>query len=98
MIDKKEIRYLTVILLVAFVLRLYYLFQPMRYDEAFGFILFFSQPLSFSLSHYVAPNNHLLYNIFAHPLYILLGNFEWVIRLPAFLSGLLVIPAGYYLI
>lgn len=98
MIDKKEIRYLTVILLVAFVLRLYYLFQPMRYDEAFGFILFFSQPLSFSLSHYVAPNNHLLYNIFAHPLYVLLGNSEWVMRLPAFLFGLLIIPAGYYLI
>jgi len=96
--DKKERGYLAIILLTAFVLRLYYIFQPMRYDEAFGFLFFFSQPLSFSLSHYIAPNNHLLYNIFAHPLYILLGNFEWVIRLPAFLSGLLVIPAGYYLI
>ncbi|MDP8215714.1 MAG: glycosyltransferase family 39 protein [Candidatus Kaelpia imicola] len=96
--DRRERGYLALVVLIALGLRLYYICQPMRYDEAFGFLFFFSQPLSFSLSHYIAPNNHLLYNLFAHPLYVLLGDSEWVMRIPSFLFGLLLIPAGYYLI
>ncbi|MDP8253401.1 MAG: glycosyltransferase family 39 protein [Candidatus Kaelpia aquatica] len=96
--DKREKWYLAVLILIALGLRLYYVFQPMRYDEAFGFLFFFSQPLSFSLSHYIAPNNHLLYNLFAHPLYVLLGDSEWVMRMPSLLFGLLLIPASYCLI
>ena len=49
---------LLAVVAVGAILRLIFLFQPMRYDEAFSFLFFASRPLSEGLSDYAAPNNH----------------------------------------
>ena len=76
-------------------LRLAYLFQPMRYDESFTMLAFSSQPLSTGLSSYPFPNNHLFHTLLVHLTSALFGNSPAVLRLPAFLAGVALIPVGY---
>jgi hypothetical protein len=78
-------------------LRLVFLGQPMRYDEALTFNEFASRPLYYGLSFYPDPNNHLLNTLLMHVAYVALGNQTWVLRLPAFVAGVLLIPATYAL-
>jgi hypothetical protein len=75
-------------------LRCHYLNQPIKYDEALGFVTA-SAPLTQSLSRGYFPNNHLLYTILAHGCLGVLGRSEWAMRLPAMLAGVLMIPATW---
>ncbi|MBV9356675.1 MAG: glycosyltransferase family 39 protein [Chloroflexi bacterium] len=75
--------------------RLVYLQQPIRYDEAFTFTEFASRPLYYALSFYPEPNNQLLHTLLVHVSYLAFGNQLWAIRLPAFLAGVLTVPATY---
>jgi dolichyl-phosphate-mannose-protein mannosyltransferase len=83
--------------LVGAALRIVFLSQPMRYDEALTFNEFASRPLYYGLSFYPDPNNHLLNTLLMHVGYTLLGNQPWVLRLPAFLAGVVLVPATYWL-
>jgi len=83
-----------VILLAAF-LRIPLLSQPMRYDEASTITMYASKPLYVGLSFYTEPNNHLFHTFLVHLTYVLFGNRPWALRLPAFLAGLLLVPATY---
>src|SRR5262249_57060768 len=74
-------------------LRLLFTGQPMRYDEALSFNEFASRPLYYGLSFYPEPNNHLLNTLLMHLAYVTLGNQPWVLRLPALLAGVLLVPA-----
>src|SRR5450631_3222237 len=47
----------------AVVLRIAHLRQPMRYDEAWTFVHYASQPLSVALSDYSFPNNHVFHSL-----------------------------------
>jgi hypothetical protein len=76
-------------------LRLVYLSQPMRYDEAYTFLVFAMRPFGYIVSNYPVPNNHVLHTLLVALAYRLLGGAPWVIRLPAFLAGLLLVPATY---
>jgi hypothetical protein len=87
---------ITAIILIALVVRLHYLNQPMRYDEAYSYNAFASRPLSYGLSHYPRPNNHLLNTLFMHFSTSVFGSSPWAIRLPAFVAGVLLIPATYW--
>src|SRR5262249_48551559 len=78
-------------------LRLLFTGQPMRYDEALSFNEFASRPLYYGLSFYPEPNNHLLNTLLMHVAYVTLGNQPWVLRLPALLAGVLLVPATYVL-
>ena len=84
--------------LLAAGLRFAFIFQPMMHDEAVNYMYFASHPLSFGLSHYPYPNNHLLNTLLVHFTTRLMGNSPFVIRLPAFVAGILLIPATYFLI
>ena len=95
-IPRRESRWLMVVLAVGALLRLVFLQQPMRYDEAFSFLYFVSQPLSVGLSDYSLPNNHLFHSLLAHVAYLLLGPQPWVLRLPAFGAGIALIAATYF--
>lgn len=75
------------ILLVAVGLRLLYLFQPICSDEAKAYYAWTARPFLLAISDYRAPQ-HLLYTVLSYPLVRLLGNAEWVIRLPAFAAGI----------
>jgi hypothetical protein len=83
--------------LVGLVLRLAFLQQPMRYDEALSFNEFASRPLYYALSFYPEPNNHLLNTLLVHLLYAVLGSDPWVLRVPALVAGVLLVPATYTL-
>lgn len=86
---------LLTVVVIGIVVRMMFLFQPMRYDEAFTFLKFASPPLAEGLSDYSHPNNHLFHTLLVHGAYLALGNRPWVIRLPALFAGVLLIPAGY---
>src|SRR5439155_24862037 len=82
-------------MLLAAGLRLAFMSQPMRYDEALTFNEFASRPLYYGLSFYPDPNNHLLNTLLMPVAYVGLGNQPWVLRLPAFVGGVLLVPATY---
>lgn len=77
------------------VVRLRFLSEPMRYDEAKVFLLFGSQPLDFSARTYDYPGNQIFHTLLQHVSVRLFGEAEWALRLPAFLAGIALIPAVY---
>jgi hypothetical protein len=83
--------------LVAAALRVPFLGQPMRYDEALTFNEFASRPLYYGLSFYPEPNNHLLNTLLVHAVFTVAGNQPWLLRLPALIAGVLLVPATYWL-
>ena len=76
-------------------LRLMYLNQPMRYDESVTYMYFVRLPWTEALSTYTYPNNHLFHTLLAELSVAIFGNAPWALRLPALLSGILIIPATY---
>lgn len=83
------------IMLIAVAVRLVFLNQPIRYDEAHSFTYYSSRPIYVALSNYSSVNNHLFHTLLVHIAYSLFGNEEWAIRLPALIAGLLLVPATY---
>jgi hypothetical protein len=77
-------------------LRIRFLGGPMNIDEAETFLAYASRPLYIGLSWYPAPNNHLFHTMFVHFAWLLFGEREWVIRLPALFAGILLIPLTYW--
>jgi len=94
--DKIDLIFLLLIIALSIIIRLFYINQPMRHDEAITFLSFVKKPLIKSLSDYSSSNNHLFHTFLSHIFYVIFGNREWVIRMPAFISGLLIIPASYF--
>ena len=84
-------------ILLAVALRLQFVGQPMRYDEALTFNEFASRPLYYALSFYPDPNNHLANTLLMHLAFVLGGNQPWLLRLPALVSGVLLVVATYWL-
>jgi uncharacterized membrane protein YjjP (DUF1212 family) len=76
-------------------LRLSYLNQPMCGDESWTFDKYASMPLYIGLTRYSSPNNHLFHTLLVHTSFLIFGNHPWAIRLPAFVAGILVVPATY---
>lgn len=86
---------LVVILLAAAVARLSALTQPMRYDESVTYLYFIGGSWAHAVSGYEFPNNHLLYTAIAKLGVMVAGNAPWVLRLPAFVAGLAIVPLTY---
>jgi hypothetical protein len=86
---------LGVITLIGFVLRLTDINKYIAYDEAYTFIHFASREFKHILADYSAPNNHIFHTILVGIAYRLFGGQPWVLRLPAFTAGILMIPAMY---
>ena len=86
---------LGVITLIGVFLRIIDLNQSIAYDEAYTFIHFASRPFKHILADYSAPNNHIFHTILVGIAYRLFGGQAWVLRLPAFTAGILMIPAMY---
>lgn len=70
---------------------------PIRYDEAFTYNEYASKSLEGVFS-YTFPNNHPLNTLLIHAATARLGRAPWVIRLPALIAGVLLIPATYALV
>ncbi|MGH3111022.1 MAG: glycosyltransferase family 39 protein [Gaiellaceae bacterium] len=86
---------LGVVTLAALLVRLEFLFQPMRYDESVTFVHYASRPWYIALTTYTAPNNHVFHSLLVHLSTFLPGGAPWAIRLPAFIAGVLLVPATY---
>lgn len=78
---------LALALVGAFFLRI-----PMRYDESYTFLVFALKPFDELVADYHLPNNHIFHTLLVRAAYLLFGDEPWVIRLPAYLAGLIVIP------
>jgi hypothetical protein len=85
------------LMVLALGLRLAFLGQPMRYDEAITYNEFASRPLYYGLSFYPEPNNHLLNTLLVYVSSQVLGGEPWALRLPALVAGVLLAPATYAL-
>ena len=97
-IAKEEKMHLFVLLGFVFLaigMRVHFLFRPMRYDEAVTFVYYASRPFYMILANYYASNNHIFHTLLVHMTYLLFGNHPWVLRLPALVSGVLLVPASY---
>jgi 4-amino-4-deoxy-L-arabinose transferase-like glycosyltransferase len=88
--------FLGIITLIGAVLRIFVINSPIGYDEAYTFIYFASKPFKFILADYHAPNNHILNSFLIGIAYRVFGNHTWIVRLPAFVAGVLGIPAAYF--
>jgi hypothetical protein len=93
---RAELAAVALITLAGAVLRARYLSQPMRYDEAFTYLAYASQPLAKGLARYDYPNNHLLHTLLAHLTTGVLGNHPWSLRLPAYTAGVALVPAWWW--
>jgi len=93
--DKDWLLLLFFMLIGAF-FRVQFLDKPIYHDEAYTYLIFVSNGFGNLVSDYHLPNNHILYSIFVFLSTHLFGNAPWVLRLPALLAGLLLIPATYF--
>ncbi len=73
-----------------------FLDQPMRYDEAYNYLNYSSRSPGYIVTHYV-PNNHVLHTLMVSAVRRVLGSSPPALRLPAFLAGVLLIPATAWL-
>src|SRR3954471_17324529 len=71
--------------------------ESMRGDEAFTYNEYASKSLA-DVFNYTFPNNHLLNTLLSSLATARLGRAPWVVRLPALVAGVLLIPATYLLV
>ncbi len=81
--------------LIGFILRVLDINKSIAYDEAYTFIHFASRELKYIVGDYSAPNNHIFHTLLVGIAYRLFGGEAWVLRLPAFTAGTLMIPAMF---
>ena len=97
--ESRSHRYAVVVIFLAGIsVRLAFLFQPMCHDESITYLYLASSPLSKILTIYPDPNHHIFHTLLVHFNTMVLGNDPWAIRLPAFVAGVLIIPATYLVI
>ena len=96
-IEKRTVSYVAAVVgitLTASVLRAVLVDHRMRYDEAFTFLRFAFPPDPAAWFDYLAPNNHILHTLGMHIATRIGGIEPWAIRIPAFLGGVALVPAG----
>lgn len=95
--DQGDLTLISGIMFLAVAMRLANLFIPLEFDEAYTYNAFASWSLWHTISDYHMPNNHVFLTIFINILVHLFGNQQWLLRLPSFVFGILMIPACYLL-
>lgn len=91
--------YLTAIALtiVAVTLRFLFIEQPIRFDEALSYYLFYGDSLFQATHNYSTTNNHVLHSILCFFSIKMFGVHLWSIRLPAFIFGAACVPVAYFI-
>jgi hypothetical protein len=92
-----EAALLAVITIIGGIFRWAVINRPIEYDEAYTFVEFARHPFRELIADYSVPNNHVFHTILVRLSYLLFGNAPWSVRLPVFVSGLLLILAVYLL-
>lgn len=86
---------LAIILVIGVALRVVYIGQPMRNEEAIAYTNFVRKPWMDALTGYADASNHAFYSMLAKAAVGVFGPAPWAVRLPALVAGILVIPAAY---
>jgi len=86
---------LLAIALLSLIVRISLLDRPMYHDESYTVLTWASGTLRYMLEDYHLPNNHIFHTLLVAASYHLIGSQPWAVRLPAFIAGMLLIPAGY---
>jgi uncharacterized membrane protein len=86
---------LGLIVLGGLLLRLRWLGEPMRYDEAATFQKYALASVGHIVDTYDRPNNQILYSLLTHFGLGIFGHAVWVVRLVAFLAGVAIVPVSY---
>jgi uncharacterized membrane protein len=86
---------LSAVAVVAFLLRLLYLGQPIRHDEAYSYLYFALPSLRTAMSDYSVPNNHIFHTVLVWASTRMFGDSVEVIRLPVLIAGVLSVPAAW---
>ncbi|GEM_PF-629129 len=88
---------LIVIVIIGILIRLLFMARPMFYDEALTFIEYATISLPRLVARYNTPNNHIFHSVLMWISYHLFNSGEpFIIRLPVFITGILSIPAAYW--
>jgi len=77
------------------ILRFAFIDRPMGHDETYTYMAFAFRGIKTTITDYHLPNNHVLHTILVVISTGLFGNSPEAIRLPAFVAGILIIPAVY---
>lgn len=92
--------YLLGLLLVtvgAVLARLLFTSDPMVHDETYTYIAFAARPWWDLFSDYHLPNNHIFHTMLVKLSTGIFGMAPWAVRLPALVTGVLCVPAVYWL-
>lgn len=96
-IERGEWLRVGLLLVIAALLRIPFLDQPLGHDEAYTYIGFARRSLWAVISDYHLPNNHVFHTVLVHFVTRLLGNAPAIMRLPALAGGVLSVAAAYAL-
>ncbi|HEV7845398.1 MAG TPA: glycosyltransferase family 39 protein [Thermoleophilaceae bacterium] len=87
---------LALVVLVAAAVRIAYVGDPpVRYDEVFTWQQYAIKGVRHIVTDYTYPNNHILNSLAEHFAWRLFGESETIMRLPALLFGIALVPAAY---
>jgi len=95
--SQERIPFIILLIIIGFAIfsRYAYMWKPMGHDETYTFMAFASRGLRVVITDYHLPNNHVFHTILVNLFYHLFGDSPAVIRLTAFIGGILIIPATY---
>jgi len=85
-----------VIMVLAIIYRLEHIYSSLIHDEAYTYVAF-GRSLFSAISDYHLPNNHVFHSILVYFSTQIFGIQPWAVRLPAFVAGVLLVPAAYWL-
>lgn len=88
----------TAILAFGVLYRLSFLNMPLRYDEAYSYQEFVNKNIFYVLTYYPLPNNHIFYNFLVWFLAGVFSISEIIIRLPALIAGIAILPLTFFLV
>src|ERR1043166_9594080 len=86
---------LVAITALAIVLRAVDLTTGLRLDERLTYQLFVAQSWATAVSDYSQVNNHIFHTVLAKIATGVFGPWLWALRLPAFIAGVLSVPATF---
>lgn len=86
---------LSLIVIGSVALRVAFLAEPMRYDEAYTFDAYAIHSVGFITSTYTYPNNQIFSTLLTHLAFRLFGDHLWTVRFPADVAGLAIPPVAY---
>ena len=93
--DRAHLAALAAVVAIAVAARAWLLGRDPSYDEAYTFLNYAFLPLGEGMAIYDLPNNHLLHTFLVHDVWRVFGESLTVLRLPAFIAGVLTVLAIY---